>query len=265
MPPGDNSTGSTGKSSPASSPSSISSASSSGGNTTSADDWASGFETQEEDNDEGRDSPPPSDDESNDVGNMHAKRPAGIIFTTPRPSTSAPKRQKRVSFASDQTVKAGNTSSGHPSDIRPSMMAPKLDKLATVASAAREEELRKAATAATKPKSGKENSTKEGQTRISLGSLFGIVGRPMGVYISTKQRISMVSQAKICLPAEDIVGGRTPPAFFALRTTETGGVCGEWRFAVGSLPEDLPEDVNVVIGRDLLEHFGLIGITNNEE
>lgn len=258
MPPGDNNTGNSGL---ASSPSSISSASSSKGSTASADDWASGFETQEEDNDEERDSPPPSDDDGNDVVNMQAKRPAGIIFATPRPSAAAPKRQKRVSFASDQTVKAINTSSGHPSGIRPSMIAPKLDKLATVASAAREEELRKLATAATNPKANKESAAKKGSTRISLGSLFGIVGRPLEVCISTRQRISMVSQAKICLPAEDIVGGRTPPALFALRTTETGGVCGEWRFAVGPLPEE----INVVIGRDLLEHFDLLGATSKEE
>ena len=252
---------SAGDSAPASPPSSISSTSSSKESPASADDWASGFETQEEDNDEGRDSPPSSDDDGNGLGSMQAKRPAGTIFATPRPSAAAPKRQKRVSFASDQTVRHSNTSSSYPSGIRPSTMAPKLDKLATVASAAREEELHKLATATAAPKADKENARKEESTKISLGSLFGVFGRPLGVCISTRQRISMVNQAKICLPAEDIVDGRTPPALFALKTTETGGVCGEWRFSVGSLPEE----INVVIGRDLLEHFGLIGTTSKEE
>ena len=64
----------------------------------------------------------------------------------------------------------------------------------------------------------------------------------------------MVNQAKVRLNAEEIVGGRTPPALFALQNKKGVGVYGEWRFAVGPLPEG----VNVVIGRDLLEQFGLI-------
>lgn len=253
---------SSGDSKPASSPSSISSASSSEDSPASTDDWASGFATQEEDNDEGRDSPPSSDDDGDhNIGKKQAKRPAGIIFATPRPSASASKRHKRVSFASDQTVRHSNASSGHPSDIHPSITAPKLGALATVASAAREAELRKTVTVATAQEASEKNSAKEASDRISLGSLFGVVGRPLIVYVSKKKRISTVNQATIRLPAEDMVDGRTPPALFALKTSSTDAVCGEWRFAVGPLPQG----VNVVIGRDILERIGRVCTKNKEE